>query len=1506
MSATNDAFDDADSACWTRIERIVEAFERAWKGSQRPVIDDYLPDGSDRPALLKQLVQADLECRLKAGEAARVEDYLQRFPELLRERQTMLELLAHEYRLRRRCEEDLSQIDYWQRYPDYIADLATIFSESAENDSTDQPAPTLPEIGAAIAAATPSPRASKETAPIFPAFPGYEILERLGRGGMGVVFKARQCNLKRLVALKMLSDGSLADAEQQARFRNEAELVARLRHPNIVQIYEIGEHEGRPYLALEYVEGGSLAGRLARGPMSLREAAELIETVARAMHAAHEGGIIHRDLTPANILLAADGTPRISDFGLAKRLDGEPGRTQTGDIFGTPSYMAPEQASGQSKRVGVSTDVYALGAILYELLVGRPPFRAPNPLETMHQVLSEEPIAPRRFDARLPRDLETICLKCLNKESIHRYASALELAEDLRRWQAGEPIHARPTPLWRRGVKWAQRNPAAALLIISLLAGLVLAVGVAWSTIEREQARAYGRQKEIEAWQKDVLARKHQSELRQQLYALDVRGAHRFWINGHVGQALSRLEIHKPQSDAAEPAGFAWRYLWRLCQDSAPACSPVEGGEALSLAFAPNGALLATAHADGVVRLWTMTTRELRQTLQGHRGAVRWLSFSPDGKSLYTTGADRTVRVWDAEKGAEVRRLVGPEEQALRWLPSPDGRLLASAWKDGTVRVYPATGGKPLWLSKQHEEVDLLTFTADGRTLGCACRSGAVALWDTETGRPRGYFWHTSSISGLALTRDGRAAVIAEETGKVALHTLMGRQTIPLLGQEGVTRCLVFAPDDNLLASVGDDNVIRVWDVHTGALRNALRAPTDRVHDMAFAPDGRCLATVSRDGKVRFWNLEVQQDRNALLVALPALTRLAWAPDGRLAATIGQDRAIHLWDTTTWHEAGRLAGHFGDALDLAFSPDSRVLATASSDQTVQLWDVARRRRQACLQHSTAVLCLAFSPDNRTLAAGAGNGEVILWDALPGVRRRSLGPHRAGVSALAFAPDGRTLASASEDRTVQLWDTVRWQLGATVRCDCGIVHIAFSPDSKTLAATETDGAVMLWDAAKGILLARLCGHNSPDVFQAAHFSPDGRTIVLSGRHTNLAVWDISNRARPLSRHRLWDGDEVVSAGFAPDGKVLTAVLASGKIALWDAVSWNARRPGGPALGPVRSLAFSPDGTILATASDTAPAGARHTDRIWPVSKDVHYETLLPGPCDEALRFWDARNQQPLALLPPQSAVTRPRLLAFAPQGRTLATAQDNGTVWLWDLNTCRRRAILCAGPQSHWLNLGEEAILQGKTFHPNIVERIRALAFAPDGRTLGIAGPDGTVQLWDTETAQRHAILPNERRDANGLAFAPDGRTLATFHHGDVELWDRMQLKLRQTRTLHRGSMIRCVAFSPDGRLLATGASDCSVLLWDLREDREILLSGHTDSVSAVAFAPDGRTLASGSFDRTVRVWDLTTAQEVMTLEGHTGKVHCLAFAPDGQTLATGGETPHGSGEVYCWPAPPPP
>jgi tetratricopeptide (TPR) repeat protein len=371
-----------------------------------------------------------------------------------------------------------------------------------------------------------------------PKVPGYEIQGELGRGGMGVVYKAWQKGLERTVALKMVLTAGHASTAELARFRTEGQAVARLQHPNIVQIYEVGEQDHCPYFSLEYVDGGSLDRKIAKEPFTAVQAARMVQVLADAMDCAHRRGIIHRDLKPANILLTADGAPKITDFGLAKRLEEDTGQTKTGAIMGTPSYMAPEQAEGKTHELGPATDIYSLGAILYDLVTGRPPFRGESVLDTLSQVKSLEPVPPSRLQTTLPRDLETICLKCLRKDPVKRYASAADLAEDLRRFLDGEPIKARPTPWWERTWKWTNRHRAAAALIaVSTLALIGLGVGgAAFAQVEHRRR--------IEADDLRAEADEHAHIAKEQRDAAEKAEK----------EALKQEGIAKEQRDAAEKA----------------------------------------------------------------------------------------------------------------------------------------------------------------------------------------------------------------------------------------------------------------------------------------------------------------------------------------------------------------------------------------------------------------------------------------------------------------------------------------------------------------------------------------------------------------------------------------------------------------------------------------------------------------------------------------------------------------------------------------------------------------------------------------------------------------------------------------------------------------------------------------------------------------------------------------------------------------------------------------
>jgi serine/threonine protein kinase len=444
---------------------------------------------------LQTLLDRQMEAWLR-GERLTAEAFLEEYPSL-RGDERLHAVVCNEIALREAMGESPAWEEYRERFPHLAVQLRPRFF-TGEASIVQRPVNSAAVRTASLertvigAAPPPSPRADplslqptlvNAAAPTNPAsdmssshqmsVAGYELLDELGRGGMGVVYRARHIKLNRIVALKMVLSGGHASSEELARFRLEAEAVAQLKHPNIVQIFDVGESFGKPYFSLEFVEGGSLERKLNRSTLTGPQAAELVEALSRGMHTAHEQGIIHRDLKPANILLTKDGTPKVTDFGLAKQLQSESGsgRTQSGSVMGTPSYMSPEQAEGNLEVLGPATDVYALGAILYSALTGRPPFKGATVMETINQVIHDEPVPPSRLQPGVPRDLETICLKCLEKQPRKRYASAAELADDLRRYLDGEPIHARAMGPAERAWRWCRRNPVVTSLLVTVVLG---------------------------------------------------------------------------------------------------------------------------------------------------------------------------------------------------------------------------------------------------------------------------------------------------------------------------------------------------------------------------------------------------------------------------------------------------------------------------------------------------------------------------------------------------------------------------------------------------------------------------------------------------------------------------------------------------------------------------------------------------------------------------------------------------------------------------------------------------------------------------------------------------------------------------------------------------------------------------------------------------------------------------------------------------------------------------
>ncbi len=1009
-------------------------------------------------------------------------------------------------------------------------------------------------------------------------FGDYELLGEPTHGGMSVVYRGVQRSLNRPVALKMLRGGTLADLDDVRRFRLEAEAVANLDHPNIVPIYEVGERDGFRYFAMKLIEGTSLARSLAEARPNPKVAANLMVTVARAIHHAHQRGILHRDLKPANILIDALGQPHVTDFGLAKRVEGNSELTQSGAIVGTPSYMAPEQAAGQNKAVTTSTDVYGLGAILYALLTGKPPFKGDSMLDTLEQVRKQPPQPPSGAGRDVDRDLETICLKCLEKEPERRYASALALAEDLERWLRGEPTLARPLSRPARLRRWARRRllrlaAGAAALVMLVLIGL----GMGQAIRLRQAGRLVREQQSM--------IRGRETEARQAQYVSDIRRASLLIAQSEAKEARELLDRHRTADGADDLRGFEWSYLRGLTDAGRRSWVGHEGKDVYYVEYAPDGRTFATAGEDRTARIWDAETGRERLVLRGHTDEVNRVSFDPSGTRLVTAGDDATVRIWSASDGRALMVLDSLPSPAVAALFTRDGRDVIAGARDGTfVRWDAATGRRRAERRADPHpangnRVETMAISSQGTTLAFTGRADSVHLFDLSQG---GLAAVTRPMAPMGT--NGQCVAFAPDGGSLAatggLNSQAGLfdpasgqgQSVLALPTSSVTYSLAYAPNGRTLAVGDSSGALRIWDLATRTSQVPLLGHTGRIWCVAFAPDGRTLATTGDDGTIRLWDAQRRSDRTVFR-GLPKLAErpyigtsassVAFSTDGtQLLATNHRGFLLicSLTDGTTG--TARTADRPIPEKGASLAPDGNLLAESerieplSSDTKREDWrfktvihDVSGRRDPVTLP----VLMREgkswqWSPDGRRLALVDAAGDLTLWDAFDGrLLGRAAAESGYGSSSPAFLPAGDVVIGV-----------------------CGDDHFTSRPFQ-----------LVVWNPATSRLDRRPISNQGPRPYGKIALAPDGRILADTGRG-RAGLWDFPTLARRFLL--VGHNERVVDLAFAPDGRTLATASLDRTVRLWSVVSGQELLVLDGHTGMVRAIAFSTDGRILASCGD----------------------------------------------------------------------------------------------------------------------------------------------------------------------------------------------------------------------------------------------------------------------------------------------------------------------------------
>jgi eukaryotic-like serine/threonine-protein kinase len=1197
-----DEREDRESIPFTlaeRINHVCDRFESDWRTGKRPRLDDSLVNAahSERAALVRELLAIELHWRRKSGEQPAPSEYIEQFPGEAE--------AVHVAFMRTEARDGLGEPD------------RTVVRRGSGSTVPDTDATAAYSVGAAT---TDGRR--------------FRVLRPHARGGLGAVFVALDGEFNREVALKQILERHADDAASRRRFLLEAEITGGLEHPGIVPVYGLGTYgDGRPYYAMRFIRGDSLKDTIARfhrdstpkadpvgRSLEQRNLLRRFQDVCNAIDYAHSRGVVHRDIKPGNIIVGRYGETLVVDWGLAKPLGkSEPGdanderslapfsatgsaETLPGSALGTPSYMSPEQARGDLEALGPRSDVYSLGATLYCLLTGKPPFAGDDVGAVLRSVQTGEFPTPRALDPSIDRALEAVCLKAMATNPEGRYSSARELVSDIELWLADQPVTAYAESVTERLGRWSRRHLAevraatAALLLITLTS-LVAALLIDWARKEEKHRRLEAQALSARLARVDLdrsLMQCEQGLVGEGMLSMvkgvslartvkdgDLEAAIRRNLAGWRPEQATLLGVLPHQgwvacvafspdgrrvltSSGDETASWGEVRLWDAAT-ARPIGKPLaHGGMIHVAAFSPDGLTILAGDTGRDARLWDATTQRLIAVLR-HGSSVTSVAFSPDGKTVLTGSSDNTARLWDVasgrQNGDEFKYDCPGYDCPVTYVAfSPDGDTAIVGGPRDSIWIHDAKTrklvGGPLKQSAWFRAADL---SRDGKILLVGCRDGTVRLWDLATcrqiGRDKKHDGR-GSIVAVSLSPDGKIALTAGgDTTARFWDTGTAQQIGPSLPHGGWVLATAFSPDGRSALTACGDNTVRLWDVATGRPIGAPLRHGNIPTTVAFAPDGRRILTGGQDNTARLWEIAPAVPRRITLGEDGTISSASFSADGRVLLVHREDGTNVLVDLATGRRRDgsvRLPNQvFASSGGPPISPDGTKVLASTFGGAAQLWDLTTGQLEGQPLHgpSQSLVAGAFSPDGAIILTGSSDKTARLWDA---TRREPIGPpmiHDDTVCAVAFSPDGNRVLTGSQDNKARQWEAAspHRRIGPALEHGGWVRAVAYSRDGRTILTGSSDGTAQLWDAETGTRRGLALEHRA--VVLAVAISRDARTVVIGCEDGTARFWDVATLRPigPLLRH----GGAVRALAFDPDDRSAWTISADGVLRRWEA-------------------------------------------------------------------------------------------------------------------------------------------------------------------------------------------------------------------------------------------------------------------------------------------------------------------------------------------------------------------